>query len=263
MSSQILLSLCAGCTMAPLPRKGEPLAFLDIPAFVAEELELRGLVLPVDLVRGKSATDLERFRDEADRAHCPCLSLVHDSGLDFGADAEGATKILTGLMRAAKLLGCGEVAVRLSGASASTDVAVAPVRAVLQSAHAQDMNLLLRPTLDPLLDPAVLIERVKQIGGFHIGAMPTFAHAAATDDGIGTLRKLAPYAGVIEATVAGFAKDGQHSAWDLTAYVEALVSYGYTNKLAIAWDGKTNWVTGVERARERFMQLLGREESVG
>ncbi len=248
--------------MAPLPRKGEPLAFFDIPAFTAEELELRGLVIPVDLVRGRSATDLERFRDAADRAHCPCLSLVHDSGIDFGADSDASTKSLLTLFRAAKLLGCSEIAVRLSGASSTTDVAVAPVRAVLQSVHAQDLNLLLRPSLVPVLDPATLVDTIKKIGGFHIGAMPTFAHAAATADGAETLRKLAPYSGAIEVSVDGFSKDGEHTAWDLSAYIEGLVGYGYTNKLAISWGGKTNWVAGVGRAREKLMQLLGREDPV-
>lgn len=262
MSNQILLALCAGCAMTPLPRKGEPLDLFDIPKFVAETMELRGLVVPVDPIRGRTAAHLERFRDEADRAHCPCLTLMQDAPLDFGAADDSATKTLTTLLRAAKLLGCSEVAIRSKTQPENEERAVVAVRSVLQSPHAQDINLLLRPTLDPVSDPMQLMESIKRIGGFHIGAMPSFAHAEATGDGIATLRKLAPYAGAIELSVAGFTKDGEHPSWDIAAFVDGLLSYGYTNKFALSWEGKTNWVAGIERARERLMQLLGREDPV-
>lgn len=36
------------------------LNFLDMPQFVAEELELRGLNLPVEIIRGKNAATLEK-----------------------------------------------------------------------------------------------------------------------------------------------------------------------------------------------------------
>ncbi len=262
MSSSILLSLCAGCTMQPLPRKGEPLAFLDIPRFTAEELELRGLVIPVELVRGRPAQELERFRDEADRAHCPCLTLMQDAPIDFSLDQETVTKALFALLRAAKLLGCGEVAVRPALTPATTDAAVSVLKSVLHSVHAQDLNVLLRPMLEPVGDAAYLVETIKKIGGFHIGAMPSFSHASASGEGLEALKKAAPYSGAVEVSIAGFDKDGEHQRWDLSGYVEGLIAYGYTNKFAINWEGKTNWVAGVEKAREKLWQLMGREDPV-
>ena len=262
MSSSILLSLCAGCTLSPLPRKGEPLAFFDIPRFTAEELELRGLIIPVELVRGRPATDLEKFRDEADRAHCPCLTLIQDAPIDFMLEGDGAAKTLHALMRAAKLLGCSEVAIRPLLTVESSDRVVATIKAALHSVQAQDIDLLLRPMADPAGDSTLLVETIKKIGGFHIGAMPSFAHAAATGEGLDALRRLAPYAGAIEVSIAGFDEDGVHTKCDLDGYVEGLIQYGYTNKFAINWEGKTNWVAGIEKARDRLWQLTGREDPV-
>lgn len=262
MSSQILLSLCASCAMQPLPRKGTLLDLLDIPKFVSDELELRGLNIPAELIRGRPAQQLERLRDEADRAHCPCLMLYQDSPLDFVNQAESATKSLQGLARAAMLMGCSELAVRLACAPAQAPAVSSSVKALLQTIQPQDMNLLIRPNIDPPDETELILDLVKRVGGFHIGAMPSFAHASVTPDAIETLRKLAPYSAAIEVTVAGFNKDGEHHQFDLFAYLEALVSYGYMNKLAINWVGKTNWVQGVTTARERLMAVLGREEQV-
>lgn len=236
--------------------------FLDIPRFVAEELQLRGLTIPVELIRGKNATMLEKLRDEADRAHCPCLMLYQDAPLDFVTQAEGSAKTLQGLARAAVLLGCNELAIRVICTPGQLNLVSTGVKAVLQSIQPQDINLLLRPNVDPPDDPALLMEVVKKVGGFHIGAMPSFAHAAATESGIETLKKLAPYSAAIEVTVAGFTKDGEHAQFDLNSYVEALLSFGYMNKLAINWTGKTNWVQGVEKARDRLMDLMGRGDPV-
>ncbi|MSR68791.1 MAG: hypothetical protein EXS17_00350 [Phycisphaerales bacterium] len=263
MSNQILLSLSGACLGRPLPRKGTTLALLDMPPFVAEELELRGLALPVDLIRGHPAATLEKLRHIADRAHCPCLVLYQDEPMDFCAAAEASTQLLRNLGRAAKLLGCGELAIRVVCPPTNIHVVAGTLKNALGVLQQFDVNLLIRPAIAPADSPEQLMDLVKKIGGFHIGAMPSFAYAHATGNGVDTLRKLAPYSSAIEATAAGFNKAGEHLGWDLNGYVEALLSFGYLNKISIDWTGATNWVLGVQKTRERLMELMGRGDPVG
>ncbi len=262
MSNQILLSLSGACLGRPLPRKESGLALLDMPPFVAEELELRGLNLPVDLIRGQSATTLEKLRHIADRAHCPCLVLYQDEPMDFLGNAEGATQTLRSLGRAAKLLGCGELGIRVVCPLGGVLTVTPALKAAVQAIQQFDVNLLIRPTIDPPDPPEQVMDLVKRIGGFHIGAMPSFAYVHATGDGMESLRKLAPYSSAIEATASGFAKDGTHVSWDLNGFVEALLSLGYLNKFSIDWTGSTNWVAGVQKTRERLLELMGRGDPV-
>ena len=262
MNNQILLSLSGSCLLQPIPRKGTMLDFLDTPQFVAEELELRGLNLPVEMIRGKNAATLEKMRDQADRVHCPCLILYQDEPLDFHGNPEGATAKLKNLGRAAKMLGCGELAVRVNCPSESILSVSAAMKSAVAVLQQFEVNLLIRPAVNPFDSPEVIMDLVKRIGGFHISAMPSFANAHATGNGVETLRKLAPYSAAIEVTISGFNKEGGHIGLNLDEYVESLLNLGYVNKLSIDWCGTTNWVQGIQKSRERLMELMGREDPV-
>lgn len=262
MSNQILLSLSGACLLQPLPRKGTQLELLDMPRFVAEELELRGLNVPVAMIRGQPAARLEQLRDQADRAQCPCLVLYQDDQFDFDRAPEVATTALKNLARAAKLLGCAELAIRV-GYSAER---VGPISTAMKQALGEiaqfEVNLLVRPSISPCDDPGLLMDLIRKIGGFHISAMPSFAHAHATGDPVATLRKLAPYSAAIEVSIQGFNKQGDHLDWSLDEYVGTLVTLGYLNKFSLDWRGTTNWVLGIQKARERIMQVMEREDQV-
>lgn len=233
-----------------------------MPQFVAEELELRGLNLPVEMIRGKNAATLEKMRDQADRVHCPCLILYQDEPLDFHGNPDGSTSYLKNLGRAAKMLGCGELAVRVNCPSESILSISAAMKSAVDMLQQFEVNLLIRPAVKPVDFPEVIMDLVKRIGGFHISAMPSFANAYATGNGIETLRKLAPYSAAIEVTISGFNKEGRHIGLNLEEYIESLLNLGYVNKLSIDWCGTTNWVQGIQKARERLMELMGREDPV-
>jgi len=262
MNTDILLSLSGACLLQPLPRKGTQLALLDMPQFVAEELELRGLNLSVEMIRGQTATNLEKLRDQADRAQCPCLILYQDEPLDFHTNPLAAAQTLRNLGRAGKLLGCSELAIRLVCPPESISTVASAVKSALATIAQFEMNLLIRPCLKPFDTPELIMELVRKIGGFHISAMPSFANAHASGNGIEVLRKLAPYSAAIEVSINGFNKQGGHLEWDLDAFVESLVTLGYVNKFSIDWCGTTNWVQGIQKARERLLVLLGREDPV-
>jgi hypothetical protein len=247
-------------------RAKAPLGPMDVPDFVAEELGLKGLNVHTPLLKGMVPRDLEALRDRADRARCPILVLVDETALDFGPDAGPAS-----IERVAKLglcaskLGAPAVAVELAALpEAQFDAYAANVKRSLAALDKFDTHLLVRPG-QGAGDPQRLADMIKKIGGFRIGSMPTFAHAAASGDAADTLRRLAPYAQAVEASVKGFSKAGKHESWDLAGCLDAIRNVGYQNTLCIDYAGKTDPVGNIERARDLFAKAIdpGEDEEAG
>lgn len=235
-------------------RAKQALQPMEIPDFAAEELGVKGINANTALLRGMGAKDLERLRDRADRARCPILVLVDEAALDFGPDA-GAASIarIERLGMAASKLGAPAVAVELSALPAANfDAYAANIKRSLVALDRFDTHLLLRPGSGAAGDPLKIAELIKKIGGFRIGSMPTFAHAAATSDPENTLRKLAPYAQAVEASIKGFGKTGKHDAWDLAKLLDAVRTVGYQNTLCIDYASKADPVGNIELARDLF-----------
>ena len=233
-------------------REKEPIAPLDVPDFVAEQLGLKGLNVFSSLLRGMAAKDLERLRDRADRARCPVLVLVDETPLDFGGEAAaGSMRRVESLGLAASKLGAPAVAVELSALPPERfEHYAANVKRALAGIERFETHLLVRPGSGPAGDPQRLAELIKKIGGFRIGSMPTFAHAAAAADEGDFIRRLCPYAQAVEASVKAFGKSGKHDSWDLVALLDAVRNVGYQNTLCIDYAGKTAPVATIERARD-------------
>ena len=104
---------------------------------------------------------------------------------------------------------------------------------------------------------------IKRIGGFRIGSLPSFGSAAEVGKGDPTesLRKLAPYAGAIHATVEGFSKKGVHKGYDLASCVTAVRSVGFLNTLAIDYAGSDEPVVNIEMARDVLQQAINAAEA--
>ncbi|MFM7800046.1 MAG: hypothetical protein ACKPBA_13850 [Planctomycetota bacterium] len=247
-------------------RAKAPLGPMDVPDFVAEELGLRGLNVHTPLLKGMVPRDLEALRDRADRARCPILVLVDETALDFGPDSGPASiERVARLGLCASKLGAPAVAVELAALpEAQFDAYAANVKRSLAALDKFDTHLLVRPG-QGAGDPQRLADMIKKIGGFRIGSMPTFAHAAASGDAADTLRRLAPYAQAMEASVKGFSKAGKHESWDLAGCLDAIRNVGYQNTLCIDYAGKTDPVGNIERARDLFAKAIdpGEDEEAG
>jgi hypothetical protein len=241
---EILLTLSAG-SARPLLAARDPRCkdLFSLPAFAATDLELRGLNLPTDLLKGFGIPELDRLRDEADRAHCPVLLLSEENAIDFVDRGRGWAASLDRLRRlglAASRLGCPNIALRI--AAPDTDEAFEEtakgVRIALRELDRFELSVLIAPREGLTFDATRLTELIKKIGGFRIGSYPSFAHAHATGDLEKTLRKLAPYAQSIEASVRGFSEDGTHDGFSLQECLESILSVGYGNTLALEFVGK-------------------------
>ena len=247
MQPDILLTLSAGSIRPLLAAKDPRCATLfEVPQFAATQLELRGLNLPADMLKGFGYHEIERFRDEADRAHCPVLMLSEENPINFAIrgtpEWTAALDRLRRLGIAANRLGCPSIAVRAQ--SPDTDEAFEAtstgVKVALRELDKFELNLLLTPNEGLTFDAGRLTDLIKKIGGFRIGSYPSFAHAHATGDLEKTLRKLAPYAPAIAASVRGFDKDGVHDGYSLASCIESIRSVGYGNTLALDFVGKSD-----------------------
>jgi sugar phosphate isomerase/epimerase len=240
-------------------------AVLGLPRFAMEQLDLRGLSVSAGMLAGWGLPDLEALRDAADKAACPCLVLVEPEPLAFGharrPSREKAADRLSRLGTAAHRLGCNSVAIRVAAAddAAIADRAAVGIKEAMASLERLELNLLLSPHEGLTFDPERLTDLIKKVGGFRIGSLPTFEHAHATGDVVGTLRKLAPYAGAVHASVSKPTAKG-HKPWDLAECVEAIRSVGFANTLAIDVVGGGDPAVAVERAGGLLRAALEAEE---
>lgn len=263
----ILLTLCAGSLRSRIQGKGEDhLDLLDVPRFAIRELQLRGLNLPASMLTGWGLEELDALRDRADKAGCPCLVLFDDQSLPFAsgkaAEREQARDRARRLAVAANRLGCNAVAFHCDAPDRdeSLERIADEIRGVMPGIERLELNVLLAPGRGLTASPERLTDLIKRVGGFRIGSLPTFGDAAVTGDAPEALKKLAPYAGAIHATIEGFTKAGVHSGCKLEACVMAIRSVGFVNTLAIDYRGAGDAVAAIDLARTQLQAAIDTEE---
>jgi len=257
----MLIALSASSLRGLLTRAKSPLALHDLPNFVREELDMRGLNLPSDMLAGKSLAEVDRLRDRADRVGCPCLMLLESQALDIaGSDAAQAAAMerLRKLATAANRLGSAFVGVKLLDitSSARMDRAAIGLRTALGEMDRWEVNLLLQPVGGLLAQGDPLVELVKKVGGFRIGALPSFQHAFESGNLKDMLRRLAPYAQAMIAEVRGFTAAGKHVDWTIESAIETLRLVGFGNMLSLDYTGKGDGIKHLIKANEVLLSAL-------
>ena len=238
------------------------LSLLDLPDFSIKELQLRGVNVPSSMLAGWGLEDLDRLRDRGDKAGCPCLVLIEDVPLALGsadvAQHRAASERVRRVAVAANRLGCNALAVRCEAPDTAEafDRTATQLKRQMPSIERLELNLLIAPHQGLTQRPDRLTDLLKRIGGFRIGSLPDFGHAAGCGDMVETLRKLAPYAGAVHATVEGFDRQGAHRRYDLARAVAAIRSVGFVNTLAIDYVGNGDAVAEIERARKLLQRAI-------
>lgn len=247
-------------SLRPLFDRGD-LTLLDAPQFVVTKLRLRGLNVAAEELAGWSLEELDRLRDRADKAACPCLVLLQEEPLKLAhrtsKGREQARARIAALATGASRLGCNSLAIRChaNDDEEQFEITAEGLRDCMGVVERYELNLLLAPYEGLTHEPERMTELIKRVGGFRIGSFPSFAHAAETKDAVETLRMLAPYAGAMEATVEGFSTRGKHKGLDLEKAVEAIRSVGFDNTLAIDYRGDEP-EKDIERAREILAEAI-------
>ncbi len=252
----MLLTLAARSLRTLVSANGEgAMSLLDLPTFAMQELQLRGVNVPSSMLAGWSLEDLDRLRDRGDKAGCPCLVLIEDSPMCLASpdpkEIVSAADRIQRLAVAANRLGCNALAIRCTAADTDEafDQAALELKRLMPVVERLELNLLIAPHEGLTERTDRLTDLLKRIGGFRIGSLPDFGHAADSGDLVDALRKLAPYAGAVHATIEGFDDQGRHEKFDLAEAVAAIRSVGFLNTLAIDYVGEGDAVANIERAR--------------
>jgi len=262
----LLISLSSRSLQSLLdPGADPPRTLFDAPAFVSDELGLRGLSLDVDMLAGWSVDQMDDLRRRADQAGCPCLVLVERQPLPLGgpgAEGEAAKDRLVRLAHAAHRLGCNSVGVAIAcseGDDAAVESVVETIQDAMLTIERLELNLLIAPGGGRFAAAEALSELIKCVGGFRIGAMPTYGDPETKDDPVEHIRHLAPYAGAVFLRCEGYKRGGGHRGLDLAAGVAAARAVGYQSNLVIDYMGAGAAAADIERAATELQTAIDAE----
>lgn len=273
------------------------MSIADLPKFAHEQLGLRALNLSTDLLKGMGRSDLEKIRDMGDKCGCSILMLDQPQALAMG-DAKGpngeeSIARMKRVITAASLLGCNSVSVCIKSKDSDDhfDRVAQRMRVVMETADSLDINVLISPIDGLTSDPERVTGLIKGIGGFRIGTFPDFINATKSGDPSGYLRKLTPYASVVNAStlefIAGEPKDSDtpmseaeldglsgldalaaelesmdeepapvHVGYDLPELVKAIKSVGFDGNIALDYRGGGDGTLGVLQSRDAILDAI-------
>jgi sugar phosphate isomerase/epimerase len=267
----MLLTLAATSLASKLkPSRGAAgkaaMTLIDIPKFAREELDLHGMVLSTSLLVGADRALLQKIVENADKAGCPCLTLIETDPQPLGDPDKAAAAIdrVTRVVQAAHWLGCNAVAIPVDCTDddeCMSDAAEA-IRPILRRAEKMELNLCIASGKGLTAKPERVTEFLKKIGGFRIGTLPDFESASKAADPSAYLRRLVPYASTVLAVAhkfeAGKAKAvPTHKPYDLLEYVKTVAAVGFDGSLAIDWRGDGDPVEGIKSARDLIRTIIG------
>ena len=260
--AQLLLTLSAAALQDRIESKEDSLTLQDVPDFANTELGLRGVTIQASQLVGLGIQDLEKIRDSADKASCPVLLLVEDTPMVFGDPSPAAQEMIRARIQrlgvAATALGASGLGVSCEGENDEQrfDQAAASIRSAMQTIDRHEVNLLLSPRPGLTGEPERLTELIKKVGGFRIGSLPDFKLAHETGDFISALRRLAPYAGAMFATLGKGKKKSDVAPYSLAEGLEAVLAVGYQNTICLHHEGPGDAVAAIISAREQLMSAL-------
>lgn len=262
----MLLTLSAKSLSDRLADSKDPLTLFGLPAFGKEELGLQGLNVQTSFLKGWELSDIDRLRDEGDKAGCPCLLLVEEHAHDLGTpgpDAAGALDRMERVLRVANRLGCSSVAMTIEDKAGpdAADLIATRLKEVVARAERFEMNLLLGTGSGFTSDPEQLTALIRKVGGFRIGAFPDFETASEAEDPGAYLRGLTPYASVVNASFCEFDARGRHKAFDLELGLEAITSVGFEGSLSLEWRGKGDPVPNLHVMRDLVIERVEASQS--
>tara|TARA_E500000318_G_scaffold111291_1_gene129267 strand:- start:22450 stop:23331 length:882 start_codon:yes stop_codon:yes gene_type:complete len=287
----MMYSLNVNSIRSLITKRGKSaLSVPDLPKYTREQLDLRALNLSTDLLKGMGRSEIAQVRDNGDKVGCTCLMLSELTPLDLsGNKGEASIDRMHRVIIAGSVLGCN--AVSMSIKSPDTDDAFDAVaeymKSVLERADTMDINVLISPHAGLTSDPDRTTDLVKAIGGFRIGTLPDFQAAHESGDAVHYLRRLTPYATVVNASTLAFeevepddesmaAADGlsgldalaaeleamddaapaKHVGYELEPMVGAIKAVGFSGNIALDYRGEGDGTLGVLQTRDAIEAAL-------
>lgn len=257
-------------SLAPLMKPGKGgapgLSLWDVPRFAREELGVNGLAMSTTLLAGQDRAGLQRFVEAADRAGCPCLTLIEAEPQPlFDEDrAPAAADRVLRVVQAANWLGCSSAGIPLE--CPDNDEAMQEtadnLKPLVRKAERLDLNLCIPSGTGLTATPERIGDLLKRVGGFRIGTMPDLLSASKSADPGAYLRKLVPYASHILAVVGNLTESGgkpKHEAYDLPGFLKIIASVGFDGGVALDYRGKGDVKEQLTLARDLIRPMVGEE----
>ncbi len=262
----MLVTLSAKSLLSRLRSTVDPMELSDMPRVAAEEMGMRGLCVQTDLLSGVGLAQIDRLRDQADKAGCPCLLLVEEQPHPLGEvgtpKGEEALERLNKVLRVAHRLGCSSVAIGVKdtrGTGDEGDVATG-VKRVVAAAERLELNVLIAPQVGVTETPEALINLIRKVGGFRIGSYPDFEVAKQTSDPTAYLRAITPYASAINVPTPSLDGRTKDPTYDLNESLTVIRGVGYDATLALECRGGDP-AEPVNKVREQIEGILAAEAS--
>lgn len=261
----MLITLSAKSLARFLELKGD-LTIQNLPAFVRDQFEIKGLTVQTCYLKGQSPEGLDRLRDAADKAGCPWLAMVEEDPHDLSSEDEVVTAAtidrMERVLRAAGRLGCSSVAMGIADPGTTPDpelteeILLDTIRRILTIAEQLELNLLIAPGSGITQTPEGLTGLIRRVGGFRIGSFPDFEAASATEDPGAYLRALVPYAAAVTVATTEFGTRGKHMGFDLSACLEAVKAVGFDGNLSIEFRGEADPIAGIRATHEAVLAAM-------
>lgn len=214
----MLFSLNVNSVRDVLKRRGaRAVGIEDLPRYAQEQTGLHAMTMSTDLLAGVTRDTMTRIRENGDRVGCACLLLNQTESLPFGDTkpkaGEDAVIRMTRVVEAASLLGCNSASLAITAKDddESMERVAVRMRRVLERADRLEIMVLIRPEKGLTQNAERLTDLVKLIGGFRIGTLPDFEAAVASGDPVHYLKRLTPYASVVNASTQGFKEPEQQA----------------------------------------------------
>ncbi|MHA7813911.1 MAG: TIM barrel protein [Phycisphaerales bacterium] len=287
----MMYSLNVNSIRSLLKKRGKnTLTVQDLPKYTRENMDLRALNLSTDLLKGMGRSEIARIRDNGDKVGCTCLMLSEPEALDMaGSKGDASVDRMSRVIIAGSVLGCNAVSMSIKAPDTDDafDAVVDHMKEVLESADSADINVLIAPNEGLTSDPDRATDLVKAIGGFRIGTLPDFQAAHESGDPVHYLRRLTPYATVVNASTLKFeeaepddeamqAADGlsgldalaaeleamddsappKHVGYDLEPLVGAIKAVGFSGNIALDYRGDDDGTLGVLQTRDAIEAAL-------
>lgn len=238
-------------------KPGPLIDLLDFPESIADRYQIHRIEASAAHFASREPSYLTEFRRRIERAHSHlvCIDLKNDPGglsLRDPAAREAAKEWID----AARILGASAVSAALGAVNpADLSPAIAAYRELSVYARRRRIQMLIQNELG--IDPGIIVDIIRQVGGWGIGALPDFAQfldAAARDAGLEILLPRAPV--LCHANGASFDAMGNETAFDFRSCVAMAKRCRFRGTYSVEYDGTRDPYQGVQDVVNELMRCL-------
>lgn len=247
-------------------KPGPLINLLDFPESIADRYQIHRIEAAAVHFASRDSSYLTDLRRRIERAHSHlvCIDLTHEtSGATPGGLAsrepsarEAAISAAKEWIDAARILGASAVSTA-PGALNPADLspAVDAYRELSAYGRRRRIQVLIQNEIG--IDPGIIVDIIREVGGWGIGALPDFARfrdASARDAGLEILLPRAPV--LCHASGVAFDAMGNETAFDFRSCITLAKRYRFRGTYSVEYDGAGDPYQGVQDVLNELIRSL-------